>query len=72
MNRDRQHLEMADMDRRIRFLETEKNLSELETKELQILKFARDVETRRVANNKMASKLKRPSLAVAGLDRPKA
>lgn len=60
------------MDRRIYFLETGKDLSESEIKELQILKFAREVEFRRVTNKKTASKPKRPSFMAAGLDRAKA
>lgn len=54
------------------FLETEKNLSESEIKELQILKFARDVESNRVTNNEMSSKPKRLSLTDVRLKRVKA
>jgi len=71
MNRDRRHLEMADMDRRIYFLETGRDLSESEIKELQILKFAREGELKRATNNKVTSKPKRPSIMTTGLDRAK-
>ncbi|WP_124032531.1 hypothetical protein [Olavius algarvensis spirochete endosymbiont] len=72
MKRNQQDLKMSDMNRRIYFLETEKNLSESEIKELQILKFARDVESNRVTNNEMSSKPKRLSLTDVRLKRVKA
>lgn len=72
MKRNQQDLKMSDMNRRIYFLETEKNLSESEIKELQILKLARDVESSRVTNNEMSSKPKRLSLTDVRLKRVKA
>jgi|GEM_PF-1801811 len=68
MKRDKQHLKIADMDRRIHFLETEKNLSELEIKELQILKFARDSESDKSSGNKTVFKPKRVSFTIVGLN----
>jgi len=58
---------MADMDRRIYFLETGENLSKSEIKELQILKFARDVESKKTTkNNETVSRPKRQSLTTVG------
>lgn len=72
MKRDQQNLKMTDMNRRIYFLETEKNLSESEIKELQVLKCARDVESKRITGNETVTKPKRPSLTTVRLNRVKA
>ena len=51
---DIQYLRLADMDRRIRFLETKNNISDGEKKELKILAFVRSFELRELSRDVMA------------------
>lgn len=51
---DQKYQELADMNRRISHLENKENISDVESRELEILEMARDYELRKLSEDVMA------------------